>query len=232
MNLSEFAVIASGDANNNIPVKVSVRISRDGSPFVIDDATVDNTTKGEGFVSYHSDPELSVLGIQRLDDFLLSRMRSGPGAPLVVLELKATQSAFAVGTELTRFFNNGMLNKRDVIVSSFIFSEIAHFRKLMPDVPAALCIQGVPHDYARAVANLDADALFVSAEFVERTMVDEAKHYGAKVFVQGVNNPKHIARLRAMKVDGVVTDSPTAISKLVNGLSSSAEIERTLRECA
>jgi glycerophosphoryl diester phosphodiesterase len=167
-----------------------------------------------------------------LDDFLLARMRAAPSAPLVVIELKAAQSAFAVGMTLTRFFNKGMLNKRDVIVSSFIYAEADNFKKLIPDVPVALCINGIPHDYSRAVAKLGADALFIDADYVERTMIDEARHYGAKVFVDGVNKPEHIARLMDMKVSGVVTKSPREINKLVNGLSGSTKIERTLRECA
>ena len=201
-------------------VKADVRLSQDGVPVVIRDITVDNMTSGEGFVSYHTAEELRELGIPALSEVLLGYQAlksKSKSAPSLTLELRTPRSASKLAAVLTPFLSANSIDTGELLVSSLLHKELSDFKKLLPSVPIAVCIEGVPHDYATAVSKLNAQALFVNADYLEQSMVHEAKCYGSRVFAQVVNNPNHIARLRDFGVDGVMTEAPESVLRLVAG---------------
>lgn len=87
-------------------VEVDVRLSRDGTPVLMHDPTVDRTTDGTGEVAQLSYPHLRQLtcqgagGVPALPDYL--EACKGPGFAHVLLDLKAvTDDAFRVIADVT-----------------------------------------------------------------------------------------------------------------------------------
>lgn len=182
----------------------------EGHLFLLHDLTLDRTTNGQGLASACSWAALRALDagqgqhIPTLDetlDFIDQRAS-------VNIELKTWDGSAAAVAELlrTRLAEGWPANR--LMVSSFHLPELYEFKQLLPEVPIAVLLCGVPLDWAACASELQARALNQSSEFVDARLVADAKARGLKVNVYTVNDIDEYHRLAAMGIDGVFTDVP------------------------
>ncbi len=114
----------------------------------------------------------------------------------------------------------------DTIVASFNDAAIAAFRRVAPDVPTSLATLETAEFYRAVhagsdVAPTDAVALQVPRTFGELTVVDDAfvaaaHDAGLAVHVWTINDPAEMAQLLALGVDGLISDVPSVLVKVLD----------------
>ena len=75
-------------------------------------------------------------------------------------------------------------------------------------MPLGALYCGVPLDWAGLAAELGAQALNISNEFVDMRLIADAHERGLKLYVYTVNDDTELRTLQQMGVDGVFTDYP------------------------
>jgi len=113
----------------------------------------------------------------------------------------------------------------DTIVASFSDAAIAAFRGVAPEFATSLATLETAEFYRSVhsgapVATTTAVALQVPATFGEITVVDEpfverAHEVGLAVHVWTVNDPDEMRRLVGLGVDGIISDTPSTLVKVL-----------------
>lgn len=191
-------------------LEFDVQLHPSGHLFVLHDLTLDRTTSGKGLAADCDWYELRMLDagqgqhLPTLDEALdLIDQRAG-----VNIELKTWSGTAAAVAECLRARLAEGWPANGFMVSSFHLPELYEFKQLLPEVPIAVLLCGVPLDWAACATELQARALNQSAEFVDARLIADAKARGLKVNVYTVNDAAEYQRLAAMGVDGVFTDVP------------------------
>jgi glycerophosphoryl diester phosphodiesterase len=194
-------------------VEVDVHLA-DGQLVVIHDDTLDRTTNGHGRVA-----EKSFTYLRSLD--------AGAGEPIPTLaeifdavnrravvnvELKGPNTAAPVAALIAGYVKRRRWSYADILVSSFDHDQIREAKQLCPQIRIGALITKTPRGLAKFAEALGAWSLNVSKRCVTRRLVADAHQRGLKVFVYTVNEPKVIAALRALGVDGVFSDFPDRVS--------------------
>ncbi|UCF41467.1 MAG: glycerophosphodiester phosphodiesterase [Gemmatimonadota bacterium] len=199
-------------------LELDVRVTADGIPVVIHDATVDRTTSGSGAVGAHTLDRLRSLDAGRGERVpLLSEVLGRyPETPLII-EIKEAAAALP-----TRDVLASARAEARVIVGSFVhaalrpFSPAAFARSARQRETAAFWLAarlrlGVPARSYRAFTVPErhgrltvVDALFVRA----------ARRRAIPVHVWTVDEPDDARRLRALGVAGIITNFPARMRSL------------------
>jgi glycerophosphoryl diester phosphodiesterase len=182
----------------------------DGELWLMHDLTIDRTTSGHGLLGDKNAAQIRALdagGGQRVPTLREALDLVGNRAG-VNIELKTWNGcAQAVAEQLRDYIADGWPADR-FLVSSFHHPELWEFHQRLPNVPTGALICGVPLDWAACAAELGADVLSLSSEFVDDKLVDDAHRRGVRVFVYTVNEVDEMRRLKTMGVDGIFTDYP------------------------
>lgn len=232
---SEFLCIGHRGARGHAPentllsIDTGIRLGADMIEFdvqrcvdelvVIHDPRLERTTNGKGRVRD-----------ARFDE--LRRLDAGQGQPIPSLrevldlvearvplniELKSADgTAAAVAQALRAVIGDGW-STHQFLVSSFHLPELYEFKQMLPEVPVAALVCGVPLDWAACASELGAQALNLSAEFADPRLVADAKARGLQVYAYTVNHPDDIAALRDAGLDGVFSDYPDRVLAATRG---------------
>jgi len=191
-------------------LEFDVQLHPSGELFLLHDLTLDRTTNGQGLASDCRWDALRKLDagqgqhLPTLDetlDFIDQRASLN-------IELKTWDGTAAAVTDALRTRLAEGWPAKSFVVSSFHLPELYEFKQLLPEVPVAVLLCGVPLDWAACATELQAVAVNQSAEFVDARLVADAKARGLAVNVYTVNDAAEYARLAALGVDGVFTDVP------------------------
>jgi glycerophosphoryl diester phosphodiesterase len=182
----------------------------DGQLWLLHDLTLDRTTNGRGLLTEHSAAALRRLDagqgeiIPTLHEALdLIENRVG-----VNIELKSWDGcAVAVAACLRDYIAEGWPASR-FLVSSFHLPELWEFKQLLPEIPLGVLYCGVPLEWAGLAAEIGAQSLNISAEFVDARLVADAHARDLQLNVYTVNQPEELALMRKLGVDGVFSDYP------------------------
>lgn len=197
-------------------LEFDVQLHPSGALFLLHDLTLQRTTNGEGLASQHSWSALRSLDagagqqLPTLDealDLIEDRAR-------INIELKTWDGTAAAVAECLRLRLAEGAEPAQYLVSSFHLPELYEFKQLLPEVPVAVLLCGVPLDWAACATELQAVAVNQSAEFVDARLVADAKARGMAVNVYTVNDVDEYRRLGAMGVDAVFTDFPDQLRHL------------------
>lgn len=170
-------------------------------------------------------PADRACGICTLDD-VLERLQG----VVVNLDIKRTAPEVEPYEELLaetlRRFGRG----DDTIVASFNDAAIAAFRRVAPDVPTSLATLETAEFYRAVRTGAEAPAtpgvaLQVPRTFGELTVVDrefvEAAHTcGLAVHVWTINDAEEMEALLALGVDGLISDVPSVLMKVLDAAAS------------
>jgi len=183
-------------------VEVDVRASKEGTPVVIHDSTVDRVTESSGPVdSFTADElgQLDVLGTGTGIPTLRDLLDSVPDSPALVLEFKETGLAENVG----RLVGNV---RNDVLVSSFVpaaLDEVAAATTL----PRALLVTGEAPDPIAQAVDLGCSAVHVAYEACDEAFVRRAHDAGLAVEPWTVEEVAEARRLERAGADGLIADA-------------------------
>ncbi|ANX05136.1 hypothetical protein PG2T_13735 [Immundisolibacter cernigliae] len=189
-------------------VEVDVQACADGL-VVIHDETLERTTNGHGAVA---DQPLAAL--RALDAGHGERIPL-PGEVLdlccgrcgVNLELKGPGVAPLL-LPLLREALAGGWSSRDLLASSFDWTQLATLRTTLPRLPLGVLTEQVTGPACAAARAVQASVIGCALEYVDAAAVGAAHGAGCRLWVFTVNSADDAARLAALGVDGVFTDRP------------------------
>lgn len=220
-------------------IELDVRASMDEYLVVFHDQTVNRTTEGQGRVQ-----DMTLVQLKELDAAYRWTPDGGQRFPLrgegisiptlsevfaklphmrVNIEIKA-RDKFPVGKLCRLIRNTGRIDR--VMVASFNAELLKQFRNICPDVATAatanetrqfvgLTFAGLSRLYRPAAQAFQVPEQFGKYQVVNRAFVSAAHERNMKVYVWTVNDLSGMQRLIDLQVDGIVTDHPEKLLRLL-----------------
>ena len=183
---------------------------------VIHDPRLERTTNGEGRVAEAAFGYLR--GLDAGDGQQIPTLQEvivlAEGRVALNIEIKSADgTAVKVAAAVREALGDGW-TPAQFLVSSFHLPELYEFKQMVPEVPVAALVCGVPLDWAACAVELGASALNISAEFADARLVQDAQARGLKVYAYTVNHPADIVMFRDVGLDGIFTDYPDRVRAL------------------
>ncbi len=127
---------------------------------------------------------------------------------IINVELKGTHTAAPVAALITEYVKRRGWQFKDFLVSSFDWEQLREIKMICPKIRIGLLTDKIPRGFIGLAKELGAWSINPSRKCVTRALVEEAHRRRLKVFVYTVNEPKEIALMKILGVDGVFTDFP------------------------
>jgi glycerophosphoryl diester phosphodiesterase len=223
----ELAVQQGADA-----IELDAKLSADGEVVVIHDQTVDRTTEGTGKVKQLTLQELKKLDAGSHFDIsfqgekipTLSEVFEAVGRSLLVnVELTNIGSPFDDLPQKTAQVVKMHSMQSRVLFSSFNPVALLRMRSLLPETPRGLLtLPGAPGALLRSRfgALIPHQALHPEKSDVNQKLVDRVHSSGRRINVYTVNEEETMDRLLSFGVDGIITDDPMLVRKVLAGLKN------------
>ena len=196
-----------------------VKLSADGVPFLLHDATLERTSNGQGTAGDLRWHELSQL------DAGSWHSRRYAGEPLASLqavaafvqhnaftldlEIKPTPGTEArtgavVAAEVARLWQGQALVP---LLSSFQPEALRAARDAAPELPRALLLDSLPADALDMAHELRCVAMITDHALMDAALLQRIHAAGLRALVYTVNEPERAEQLLAWGIDGIVTDA-------------------------
>jgi glycerophosphoryl diester phosphodiesterase len=221
-------------------VEMDVQSTRDGHLVVIHDSTVDRSTNGIGSIK-----DLALAELQKLDagyTWSTDRQQTfpfrGQGIRIptlaevftslphmgMILEIKSSQPAIAI--KLGQMIRRYDMTER-VLVASFDAEVMQAFRRLYPEIATSgadkevrrlytLHLARLSRVYAPPMESLDVPQYSDDRYIATRRFVKVAHQRNLHVHVWTVNEPEAMQRLLDHGVDGITTDYPDRLLRILS----------------
>lgn len=207
-------------------VELDVRLSADGVPVVIHDATVESTTDGTGRVS-----EMTVAQLKRLDaGAYFDPAFAGERIPTLEEVLDAFGDRLLLNIELKgKLLDHGLeravvdligryaLEER-VLLSSFNPLALRRAQRLAPRIPMGILYtsKSLPlFGIARLLSPEPYTAFHPHHTIVNQTHITRAQRNNYQMHVWTVDDPARMRQFIAWGVDGIITNSPHPLHEIL-----------------
>ena len=196
-----------------------VKLSADGVPFLLHDATLERTTSGRGLAG-----DLPWSALARLD----AGGWHGPafaGEPLPTLqavarhvlaaghalnvEIKPTpgkdaETGRTVAAEAQRLWHSAAAPP---LLSSFRREALAAAREAAPSLPRALLLDALAPGWLDAALALGCAGIVCKHTLIDAALAEAVHGAGLRLAAYTVNEPGEAARLKVLGIDGLITDA-------------------------
>ncbi len=201
-------------------IELDVKLTADGQVVVMHDQSVARTTNGQGSVR-----SLRLEELRRLDaGSWFGAEFAGERVPLLQEVFEACGAGLRYDVELTNYASpsDSLPEKaaevirrcgveKSVLVSSFLPTNLARFRRLYPGIPVGLiALGGAAGALSRSfVGRWWAPGLIVPFfKDISPAFMQAQKSRGRQVFPWPVNAAEDLRRMAALGVDAIITDLP------------------------
>lgn len=218
------ASLRLGHAHGYRMAEIDVKLSADGVPFLLHDATLDRTTSGSGRAdalgwrelsrldagSWHSPPYAGET-IPTLA--AVARWCRANGVALNI-EIKPTpgrerETGAAVAIDAAALWKGSEVPP---LLSSFSATALEAALETVPALPRAWLTEALPADWRERCRALGCVALDAKHSLLRADVVREAHAAGLRVAAWTVNDAERAAELAAWGVDTVITDAVDVIT--------------------
>ncbi len=213
------AAFRVGAAHGFRAFECDVKLSADGVPFLLHDATLQRTTSGTGPASALAWSELS-----RLDagGWHSSTYAGEPVPSFAAIARYCLRNGFALDVEIKPSPGDERETGRVVaamaatlwaqaatppLLSSFQPDALEGARETAPDLPRALLLDTLRTGWLDEARALGCVAVVTNDALVDAAMLARARAAGLRALVYTVNDPAEASRLDALGIDGIVTDA-------------------------
>ena len=196
-----------------------VKLSADGAPFLLHDATLERTTSSSGIGGEKSWAELSRLDAGRWHSAMYA------GEPLPRLEAIANYciaNDFSLNLEIKPTPGDEIQTGRVVaataaglwiqqahkpLLSSFSTNALRAAKDAAPDLPRALLLDKLPADWFEVVQDLTCTAVITHFSLMDAAVIARLHAAGLRAVVYTVNDADEAKRLLALGINGIITDA-------------------------
>jgi len=195
-----------------------VKLSADGVPYLLHDATLDRTTNGQGSVAALSWAELAALDagrwhstayagepLLRLDALAAWCLTH---QALMNLEIKPVPGHEAATGAAVAHAVQALWEKAEIkpLLSSFQYSALLAAQEAVPELPRALLLDRYWDGWERAAHQLAVVGVVVQHALIDAALVQTAHQNGWRVLSYTVNEVPEAQRLLRLGLDGLITD--------------------------
>jgi glycerophosphoryl diester phosphodiesterase len=213
------AAFRLGAAHGYRAFECDVKLSADGVPFLLHDATLQRTTSATGTAGEHLWSELSQLDAGSWHGRLFA------GEPLPTLTGVAAfvqHNGFALNIEIKPTPGHEALTGRVVaehaarlwadqavppLLSSFRPESLLAAREAAPHLPRALLIDALWTGWFEMASSLGCVAVVTNHQLMDAELLAKVRAAGWRALVYTVNEPADAQRLLALGIDGLITDA-------------------------
>jgi glycerophosphoryl diester phosphodiesterase len=188
-----------------------VKLSADGVPFLLHDATLQRTSNGHGIAGDRTWSELSRL------DAGGWHSRAFAGEPIASFDAIgqyclrngfALETGRVVGREALRLWARDRSGAAvPPLFSSFRPESLQGARETAPALPRALLLDTLWSGWFDTARGLDCAACVTNYHVMDRALIDQLHGAGMRALVYTVNDPAEAHRLVALGIDGIITDA-------------------------
>jgi glycerophosphoryl diester phosphodiesterase len=199
-------------------IECDVKLSADGVPFLLHDATLERTTNGQGLAG-----EQVWAKLARLDAGAWhSPIYAGEPMPTLTrvaawclaqdcclnIEIKPTPGTEAqTGREVARAAAQlWASSSQKPLLTSFQQAALAQARAVAPELPRGLLLDQLAPDWLASARNLGCAAVVLRHPLWTAATVDQARRAGLRTLAYTVNAPADVQRLQALGLDSLITD--------------------------
>ncbi len=196
-----------------------VKLSADGAPFLLHDATLERTTSGSGIASTKPWADLSRLDAGRLH----SNAYAGEPPPrldaiasycmrndfMLNIEIKPTPGDEVQTGRVVAATAAGLWVQRadKPLLSSFSADALHASMDAAPDLPRALLLDKLPSDWFATAQALRCSAVITHFSLMDAAVVERLHNAGMRAMVYTVNDAPEVTRLLALGIHGIITDA-------------------------
>ena len=213
------AAFRLGAAHGFRGFECDVKLSADGVPFLLHDATLERTTSGQGMAAEQPWAALSQL------DAGGWHSRAHAGEPLPTLRAIAAyvqRNGLRLNIEIKPNPGDEALTGRVVatlaaqlwadeavppLLSSFSPVALQAAQAAAPQLPRALLLDTLPPDWQATASALGCVAIVTHHALMDASVLALAHAAGWRALVYTVNEPSDAQRLLALGIDGLITDA-------------------------
>ncbi len=199
--------------------ELDAQLSADGVAVVIHDDTVDRTTGGRGAVAAMSLAQLRGLDAGRKFGAAFAGARIPTLEEVIVLTkgrcaLNVELKGANVQSEVCRLLRaHGVTN--DTIVSSFDWNALAAARQIDPGLRLGVLADRNAAAMLQAARRLGAVSVNPRYDLVSPALVKQAHDERLQVLVWTVDKPARMRAMIELGVDGIMTNYPARLAKLL-----------------
>ncbi len=220
------AAFRAGAAHGYRAFECDVKLSADGVPFLLHDATLERTTSGAGTAGARSWSELSRLDAGGWHSLCFA------GEPMPTLEAiaryclhnhhalnieikptpgDAQRTGQVVALEAARLWAGQAVPP---LLSSFDPEALAAARLAAPDLPRALLLETLRDGWFEEAQALGCVAVVTHHALMDAALIGRLNGCGLRALVYTVNDAAEAHRLIGLEIDGLITD---AVDRFVPG---------------
>ncbi|MEO7709564.1 MAG: glycerophosphodiester phosphodiesterase [Caldimonas sp.] len=207
-----------------------VKLSADGVPFLLHDATLARTTSGDGDAGALDWPALARLDAGTWH----SRTFAGEPPPSLTamaafcrgnghhlnIEIKPSpgreaETGATVAIEAARLWAGAAVPP---LLSSFQPESLATAQAAMPSLPRALLLDALPNGWFEAAQKLGCVAVVTHYALMDAALIARLHAAGMRALAYTVNDPAEVQRLCGIGIDSIITDAVDRFSPASGGV--------------
>ena len=224
------AAFRVGAAHGYRAFECDVKLSADGVPFLLHDATLDRTTPERGTAGDRPWSELSRLDaggwhsrayagepLPSLDAIARYVQRNGFALNIEIKPTPKTEHAtgVAVGRACTRLWTGAAT---PLLFSSFRPEALLGAKESAPAIPRALLVDTLWPGWFEMARSLGCVAVVTNANVMDAAVIGQLHGAGLRALCYTVNDPPEARRLLALGIDGIITDAVDRFSPATSGV--------------
>ncbi len=206
-------------------IELDVHLTSDGEVVVIHDKTVDRTTNGTGWVKYMTYNEIRELdagngekvpSLIEVIEFLKEEFFNNEDK-LLIIEPKNLDLPYEGLEEKIIDIVEKYDVMDNVIICSFNHYSLLVIKELSPSIKIGLTYKEIPIAPWKMAEKVGAYCLNVHYSNITPQLLCECRDRNIKVFPWTVNEVDDMKKLIDLGVDGITTDNPVLLKKVIDG---------------
>ncbi len=191
-------------------IELDVQLCKSGELIVIHDKKVDRTTNGTGYVADKTLQELKQLDAGKGEQIPTLRevFECVNRRVKIDIELKGPGTVEPVIALIEEYVQQRGWQYDDFIVTAFDHYKLKELLDLAPHIPVGALLEGIPLDHGAFAHNMNVPVIGASKNHIDQAYVDAIHASGMKVVVFTADDPDDIADMKALGVDGIISNYP------------------------
>ena len=209
-------------------IETDLQVTRDARVVAIHDSTLDRTTNGKGQVHLRTLEEIRALDAGTWFDSRGSKSFAGERVPTLgeILQFSKEHDVIfylEIKSGLTWGIEHAVVAAlRDlnasarVVILSFDPSTLDSVHRLDGTMMTGFLCEHPSNDLIERAVRIGARQLAPRGDLITPALVDKAHHAGLQVVAWTINEPEQMHRLIDAGVDGIMTDYPDRLVRVLN----------------